>query len=220
MKHVRAKRGPILKRPFFEMDEIEEICTSELRAAGLFPDLPSPIRIERFIEKRFGVTPEYVSIPDGVLGYTAFSKKGVDSMYISAELDEDKSTGSQRRARSTLAHEAGHGLLHAHLFMGVSGHDLFEGHQPDGQKILCREVAGVSGQGYDGQWWEFQANKAMAALLLPKELVHRVIQPLRSLLDDSPMLPADRKADAIRILSETFDVNPIMAELRMKDLKI
>jgi hypothetical protein len=54
-------------------------CTDELRAVKLLPDRTEAIRIERFIEKRFGVTPEYADLPEGILGMMQFPARGMAS---------------------------------------------------------------------------------------------------------------------------------------------
>jgi hypothetical protein len=58
MKTFRAKKGPFQERPFYSTQEIEQICVDELSAAGFLPARPEAVRIERFIEKRFGLTLE------------------------------------------------------------------------------------------------------------------------------------------------------------------
>src|ERR1039457_2894087 len=116
MKTFRSESGPFAERPHFEPSEIDRICDDELRKVGLYPSLPEAIRIDRFVEKRFGVVPLYEDLPEGVLGFTKFGKRGVEAIVISAALDAEKGKVAERRVRTTLAHEAGHGLLHAYLF--------------------------------------------------------------------------------------------------------
>jgi hypothetical protein len=53
---IRSTAGPFFQRPYFKPGEIEQICTKELRAAGLYPSRPEAIRIDRFIEKRLNGT--------------------------------------------------------------------------------------------------------------------------------------------------------------------
>jgi hypothetical protein len=91
MRIYRAKQGPFHERPFFEQNEIEALCLEELRKVGLLPSAPQEIRIERFVEKRFGTTPVYEDLPDGVLGFTRFSPKGVAAIVISRVLSEEES---------------------------------------------------------------------------------------------------------------------------------
>src|SRR3990172_6177290 len=142
MKTFRAKSGPFQEQPFYKADEIERMCASELREAGLYPARPEPIRVERFIEKRFKVTPAYEDLPDGVLGWTKFGATGVDSIIVSRSLGDADGVVAERRVTSTLAHEAGHGLLHAHLFvLGLENMSLFpKGADVDSSRILCRDL--------------------------------------------------------------------------------
>jgi hypothetical protein len=223
MKTYRDKSGQFSERPHFEPIEIDRICDDELRKAGLFPSTPAAVRIERFVEKRFGVTPEYDDLPEGVLGYTRFGDKGVEAIVISAALDAAKGKVAERRVRTTLAHEAGHGLLHAYLFaLGERPLNLFDRDSQSDHKILCRDIQGEEQRGriYDGRWWEFQANRAMGSILCPRSLVE---QSLTSFLLPSGSLgimnlDTSRREEAIRALSETFDVNPIVARYRVDDL--
>ena len=75
MKTFRSKSGPFSQRPHFEPSEIDRICADELRKQGLYPNSPEAIRIDRFVEKRFGIVPQYEDPPDGVLGFTKFSRR-------------------------------------------------------------------------------------------------------------------------------------------------
>jgi hypothetical protein len=148
MRTYRSKAGPFAEQPFYEPFEIESICVDELQKLNLYPSDPAPIRIDRFIEKRFGVAPTYEDLPHGLLGFTLFGEKGVEKIVVAKSLDDEGTRPAERRLRTTLAHEAGHGLLHAHLFvLGSRPDSLFgDGLAHDAQKILCRE-GGVSGIG-------------------------------------------------------------------------
>jgi hypothetical protein len=42
MKNLKARSGPFSERPFYEHDEIDEMCIDELHKAGLYPITPSP----------------------------------------------------------------------------------------------------------------------------------------------------------------------------------
>lgn len=223
MKNFRAKTGPFAEQPFFKPEEIEETCLNELKKLDLLPVEPSPIRIERFIEKKFGVSEQYEELEEGILGFTKFGKKGVEEIYVARSLDDEGTNVSRRRIRTTLAHEVGHGLLHSQLFaLGVGRPTLFNNEQPDEPKILCREVIGTSSRSskYDGRWWEYQANKAMAALLLPRPLVQEAMKDFletRGLLGGE-VLTDTKREKAIFKISEIFDVNPIVARFRIADL--
>jgi hypothetical protein len=227
MKTYRSNSGPFTEKPFFKPDEIESICADELQKLDLYPAEPSAIRIDRFIEKRFGIQPTYVDLPGGLLGFTLFGTKGVEQIVVAKALDDEGTKPAERRLRTTLAHEGGHGLLHAHLFaFGTRPESLFgDGLATDSPKILCRG-GGISGSEGSTQrkppyrWYEFQANQAMSALLLPKELVGKALAPL--LIAQGTFgqlgLPARTRDDAMRLLVSTFDVNPIVAKIRLEAL--
>ncbi|MFA6919246.1 MAG: hypothetical protein WC244_04055 [Patescibacteria group bacterium] len=225
MKYFKAKKGPVKKQPFFSLDEIEEICTTELRKVELLPMDPESIRIDRFIEKRFGNILEYEDLGDKILGYSHFGPSGVNKIAISKLLDEDGNIPAERRLRTTLAHECGHCLLHAHLFVdGLPAKNLF-GEDSNGEaKIFCRDIVGVSSdaenKGYKGNWWEYQANKAMSALLMPRVLVYKAIQPylVKSGFLQAPKLKESERVRAEKELANIFNVNPIVVRIKLTEL--
>lgn len=227
MRTYRSKTGPFAEQPFYELTEIESICMQELQKLDLLPSGPAPIRIDRFIEKRFDIQPTYEDLPKGLLGFTRFGAKGVEQIVVAKALDDEGTKPAERRLRTTLAHEGGHGLLHAHLFvLGTLPDSLFgDGLAPDASKILCRE-GGVSGTEDAAKkkppyrWWEFQANQAMGVLLLPKPLAEKALAPMLAVQGTfgSLALPASRREDAIRLLAATFDVNPVVARIRLEAL--
>lgn len=220
MKSFRAKSGPFQERPYYSDAEIENICSDELRAAALYPGSPSPVRIDRFIEKRF-VTPTYDDLGEGILGLTVFGSGGVKEIIVSSTLEEDGSPASRRRIRTTLAHEGGHGLFHTHLFaLAAPTKPLFgDFSNPAAPKVLCRDEAKV-GTGYQGQWWEFQANKAIGALLMPKKLVEAALEGFHVATGSFGFTSLDttRRDEAIRLLVDVFDVNPAVARIRLGQL--
>jgi hypothetical protein len=223
MKTFRSKSGPFSERPHFEPSEIDRICADELRKQGLYPNMPDAVRIDRFVEKRFGVTHEYAELPEGVLGFTKFSTSGVAAIVVSAALDAEKGKAAERRVRTTLAHEAGHGLLHAYLFaLDDKPLHLFDADSHSDHKILCRDVQGEErkSRAYDGRWWEFQANRAIGGLLCPKALVQEAIKPylVPSGSLGAVTLDENRREGAIRTLAEIFDVNPIVIKIRINEL--
>jgi hypothetical protein len=228
MRSYRATSGPFAERPFYELKEIERICTDELHGVGLYPSRPEPVRVERFIEKHFHVSPTYEELPHGVLGYTRFNRDGVEAIVVSCALCEKSSRTADRRINTTLAHEGGgHGLLHAHLFvLGGDTRSLFEGDADIGSaRILCRDDAptedGQAGRRtYRGRWWEFQANQAMGALLLPRKLVEQCLQGImsRSGALGHPVLPGARREAAVSLVADVFDVNPVVARIRLGEL--
>lgn len=226
MKTYRAKAGPFAEQPFYEPAEVEAICTDELQKLKLYPSDPAPIRIDRFIEKRFSVQPTYDDLPAGLLGFTRFGPKGVAEVVVAKALDSEGTIPAERRLRTTLAHEGGHGLLHAHLFaFDSSPRSLFgDGLASDAPKILCRD-GGVTGTEVAAKkppyrWWEFQANLAMSALLLPKALVETAVASM--LVAEGAfgfkVLPNARREGAVRLLADVFNVNPIVARIRLEGI--
>jgi len=225
MKTYRTTSGPFTEKPFYKPQEIEAICIDELRKAELLPSSPEPIRVERFIVKRFNVHPDYDNLPDGVLGFTEFGPNGVQGITISKALSEEGGKVAERRINTTLAHEAGHGLLHAHLFvLGENFQPLFgKDVDPNKPKILCRDnsIQGLQGfKGTNNPWWEIQANLVIGPLLMPKVLVMTALEPFCIKMGKLgwPVPDRSRQEEAVKALSEIFDVNPIVAKIRLETL--
>jgi len=224
MKTYRGANEAFVERPFFKPGEIDRICAAELREFSLYPAGPSPIRIDRFVEKRFGIQVSYDDLPDGLLGLTEFGANGVEAIIIARELDSEGTRTAERRIRTTIAHEGGHGLLHTHLLaLGAPGRRLFgDAVDPDSSRILCRSGTHTAQKDkrYGGQWWEYQANQAMSALLLPRDLVANALANVlvaRGHLG-ARMLEPERREQAARILADVFDVNGVVARIRLGDL--
>ncbi len=142
---------------------------------------------------------------------------------VAKALDAEKGKVAERRVRTTLAHEAGHGLLHSYLFaLDEKPLHLFDADSHSDHKILCRDVQGDErkSRAYDGRWWEFQANRAMGGLLCPKTLVQEALNPF---LVTSGSLGAvtlyeKRREEAAHALADIFDVNPIVAKIRITEI--
>lgn len=219
MKTIRTRNGPFAERPHYKLSEIDRTCADALKSTGLLPDSPEPVRIERFIEKYFNVSPRYEPLPDGVLGFTEFGKDGVKAIVVSTALDDEGSKVAERRIRTTLAHEGGHGLFHMHLFaLGEKPQSLFD--DDDARpEILCRDIQGEGAAhgGYDGRWWEYQANRAIGGLLLPRPLIRKAVEPFCKAKGGLglPAIKADERERAVRELAGIFDVNPIVARIRL-----
>lgn len=218
MKTLRANHGPFRQRPFLTDTEIENTCIDELQRVGLLPAEPQAIRIDRFIEKNFGSPAEYEDLPEGILGLTRFGSKGVQAIVLSNQLEADGSVPGQRRVRTTLAHEAGHGMLHGYLFALGTAQPLFgDWSERNKPKVLCRDHERTH---YQGEWWELQANKAMGSLLMPKHLVFKALTPF--LTPDGSLggqrLQEHSREKTVRELAEIFDVNPVVARFRLDAL--
>lgn len=220
---MKPFRSNSYKAPYFTPSQIDNMCCDELRGVGLLPNSPEPIRIDRFIEKRFNVSPQYEDLPDGVLGFTRFGKDGVKAVVISASLDAEGGRVPARRVRTTIAHEGGHGLLHAHLFaLDEIPLHLFDQDSQSGDQILCRDVHGDEKKAhrYDGRWWEVQANRAMSSFLCPKPLVQAAMKQFLSPagLLGVEVLAENRREEAARALAELFDVNAAVTRIRISEM--
>ena len=168
MRELPDRGGRLPYRLWYEESEIESIAARELALAGRPTLAGRPATdVEALLELHLGVVPEYTWLPRGVLGATEFTARGELRLQVSAELSmrADRDGAAEKLLRSTLAHEAAHVLLHRILFLKES-RDLFGGLASRSE--LCRSV-GLPQPGYQGEWWEWQANRGMAALLLPAD---------------------------------------------------
>ena len=228
MKTYRSHAGPFAERPFYEDEELEIIATDELRKAGLLPSRPSPVRIDRFVEKRFNLVPEYGDLGHGILGFTQFGAKGPEAVVLARFLAEEGSRSSERRLNSTLAHEAGHMLLHGHLFIlersGSSQRLIDDDLDEANQRILCRtdsdSTPDVGRARYDGRWWEYQANQMIGRLLMPRGLVNMALNPVLEPVGGlgATALDPGRRDEAGLLLADVFEVNPAAAHVRVNKL--
>lgn len=208
----------------FDKAEIDRMCEDALREAKMLPVAPEPIRIDRFIEKYFGCRFAYEEIADGVLGCTMFKADGgIALVTVSPSLDDGTVVG-RRRSRSTSAHEGGHCLMHPILFMqNPDQMDLEYKENLDFglRRIMCRseDLAG-RGKGYDGRWWEYQANRAIGGFLLPRRLVTAAVGHLlkRTELLGTEILDGSVRQEAESVVAEVFDVNPVVARIRLAEM--
>jgi Zn-dependent peptidase ImmA (M78 family) len=125
---------------------------------------------------------------------------------ISAALSEraDTELGAERLLRTTVAHEAAHVVLHRILFLQQS--EAMFGSRPSRQE-LCRDVRFTDR--YAGEWWEWQANRGMAALVLPKSAVTTLVRDVRAGADEGTL-----EAELARV----FNVSRRAAGYRLQQL--
>jgi hypothetical protein len=199
--------------PWFAPGEIDQIVDDELDNAG-HPLLGNGVAtdVEKFIEAHLGIQPDLRDLPEGVQGATKFSRTGKAEIWMDAKLF-DRSVqhdGARHRTRSTLAHEAGHVILHSAVYIEDGIQDLFRPPLETGP-VLCRTGSiGYGGSNTDKLEW--QANQAMGALLMPRGRFTREIQALRvSMVPESKMAP---------ILAERFDVSEVAASIRMGAVRV
>lgn len=176
MRELRDPHGRMPYRLWYDDREIDTIMEDELRRSGIARIGEAAVDVDAFIEGYLRITPEYVDLPAGVQGATDFFRDGSVRMRISAELAARaarQDRGAEHLIRTTLAHEAAHVELHRLLFLQQS--EALFGSQPS-RRELCRDVRQVS-SGYTGEWWEWQANRGMAALLMPRSEIVRIAGP-------------------------------------------
>ena len=225
---VRRTSGSVFGQEiFFEKSEIDQMCEEALRSAQMLPQVPEPIRIERFIEKHFGCQVVYEEVADGVLGCTAFTATGrVALVAISPRLEGGSDVG-RRRSRATAAHEAGHCLMHAMLFMGQQTGSLFDSQAEENwdfkeRRVLCRlqDIDAATKTRYDGRWWEYQANRAIGGFLLPRKLVSQAVSAYLEKVGNmgAEVLGPESRHDAEMHVVRIFDVNPIVAKIRLTEM--
>lgn len=172
-------------RIWFDDAEIEHLVEDELRKAGLMPTPSDPVTdLERFVEIYLRCPlDQYGELPHEVLGLTEFRRGRRPSISINrsltgSALDEDESPpGVLGRWRATLAHEACHVILHRVLFeLDENQGELFVGSTGDDRHLMrcLKRDVGYASRG--GDWREVQANKGMAAMLMPARVFKKVVR--------------------------------------------
>lgn len=219
--------GIFLKTEFIPDKRIERRAIEELQSVGLMPDKPGPVAIDQFCDFKWGMPEDYKDLPPEVLGYAGFTHNGFDRIVINTALEGDLSQTARRRVRSTIAHEIGHAILHEKMFVEKMLYDQNQGllfgemeRKPmmDVRKIVCREGDVFGGIG-KSPWYEVQANKFMAAILMPKPLFYQVVEPFLLSYDDRTASPTMRMRyyGKIEEVSETFNVSREMARIAVEN---
>ncbi|HEY2955875.1 MAG TPA: hypothetical protein VGK89_11575 [Candidatus Eisenbacteria bacterium] len=201
--------------------------------ARVGPDVFAPgagVDVDAVLEHAFGVVPDFVDLPEGLLGRTHFAADGQFTVEVSRVLSEraEHDHVARRRLRSTLGHECGHGAYHAHLHLADEKTlSLFgDSTTPRAARILCRHesvdaVSAGARPRYNGHWWEYQANRGMAALLLPRRhFADRVSTACatRGVATVEAVVRTGEGEPLVRALADVFDVNPVMVLYRLQDL--
>lgn len=227
MRQYPAKDGPFPIRLHFEPQEMDDMCVQALRESKFLPSTPGRVRIDAFLESHFGCPIDYDDFPPEILGCTEFTAKGrVQRIAVARSLAENAEDDvARRRLNATFAHEGGHALFHASLFITSGEQRQFASENVDFEKrrILCRPADfNINGSAPRGpyRWWEYQANRAIGGFLMPQRLVFAALEPLLKMspITQTPRLPRDDREKAARLLADVFDVNPAAARIRLGGL--
>lgn len=234
---MRRYRGPDgHERLWFDPAEIEGMMEEELRRAALLPTGASPVvDIEAFIERHLGARlDQYSDLEPEVLGLTEFRAGQRPRVAINRDLtgaaldDEEQPPGILGRWRATLAHEAAHILMHRSLHEPPAGQLQLFAQERDDPSVLAlmrclkRDVSFADARAYD--WREVQANKGMAALLMPRPVFVAVLRELLALEDPGTLvmgLPREgsrQLATLTRELGARFEVSRQAAHIRLSAL--
>ena len=218
-------------RLYFEAHEFEEMMDDLRARAGtdVFKE-GSGIDIDLVLLRAFGLEADYVDLPADVLGRTVFDRMGNARVELNRDLDRAASSDdlAQRRLRTTLAHEVGHVACHSTLFIeDTKTMSLFPEDGSRGQEgILCREASvGTHGEyedrRYRGEWWEYQANQCMAAVLLPRELFREkangAVESMGAKSFKEALLRGSGEK-VLRLLADCFNVSQEAVFYRMQEL--
>ena len=230
MRSYRGAAGD--QRLWFEPDEIETIIEDELRKAGMMPSVEHPVTdLERFVEQYLGSPlDQYADLPSDVLGVTEFRPGKPPAVSINTDLTgsaldcDDSPLGLSGRWRATVAHEATHVLLHRMLFE-VDEHQGLLFPDPaaadrDSSLMRCLK-RDVSYGPTVSDWREVQANRGMAALLMPRRVFERLAR--RDLIALGASRSGLRVGDPVvtqlvHRLAERFEVSRQAASIRLQTL--
>jgi hypothetical protein len=191
-----------IKAPFLRYGEVGKIAEDFLLECH--PSLELPIPIEYIIE--FNLELNIVPMPNL---YRTFRQSGFLSFdRTTIFIDEYQYDNFVEKYRFTLAHEIGHFVLHKALYEGLH----FESMQEYIEYLATfpsREL----------HWFETQAEWFAGQILVPtSQLEKQCIKLLESNKDqfcDGTNLLSDFWSYASNVLAESFDVNPIVVEIRI-----
>jgi hypothetical protein len=226
------------QRIWYESDEIEVIAEDELRRAGLMPWPDDPVTdLERLIEEHLKAQlDQYAQLPEGVLGLTRFGGSrplvSISSALTEAAEEDPPRPGKVGRWRATLAHEASHILMHRYLFdpamAPLASRSPDKAPAADGAVMRClhRDVNDVRTQdwahaGRRQDWREVQANRGMAALLMPGRVFKDVAFDQIAKLGLANLSTSPDSADTLAAaMATTFQVSRQAALIRLGTLQL
>jgi hypothetical protein len=220
MRNYRGPEGD--ERIWYDESDIEQIMEDELRRAGLLPSADAPaVDVEAFIEEHLRASlDQHAALGAKVLGLTEFRVGIAPAIRINADLTgsamdgEWTPPGVKGRWRMTLAHEASHIVLHRSLYeLNPNQTAMFA--DPNGTAgpvlLRCRKD-GVAPYRPNRDWREVQANRGMAALLMPKALFLKAANRELGHFGDGGLDGMARR------LAQQFEVSREAARIRLTTL--
>ncbi|MFH1496529.1 MAG: hypothetical protein ABII82_01770, partial [Verrucomicrobiota bacterium] len=206
-------------------------------ANQLLPDQPREVDVDSLVQKLFGFTPTYTDPGDGILGFIRFDEAKPAVIIIAESLAKLGSDTTEHRRRSTLAHEIGHGRLHAGPFTELvqakrSGYatELVRSPGTTQASFACRakdirdnerdKSPALSGLAQWERMAEWQANRYMAAVTAPARLVRMAVAEALHTSDEHAhfALTAELRARLAPEISERFNVSRQLADIRLAEL--
>ncbi len=226
MRWVRDRTGRFIWRPWYNKEEIDDICeeamTRFLRTRhGLVTYPVSTDDLTRFIEQEADDLDLYADLTvyggNGVdvEGMTTFVWGGRPRVQIARTLSVAK--GREPRLRTTLAHELGHVLLHN--FTGERAMDDL----PQVSGDVFTEPTTVRPTGPTTEvpqvdWMEWQARYACGALLMPVTALQDAISPGRDPTGPQATLAGAAFGRLIDHVQGYFLVSAAAAHTRLRQL--
>ena len=224
------------QRIWYEQSDIEQVMSEQLRKAKQRLTLANPVPdLESFVENYLGVDlDQYATLDKDVLGLTEFNGSQSPRMQISVTLTEaadavPPSLGMRGRWRATIAHEAAHVVLHRYLFdpamvpirqgdvrdpieMAVQSGEL--------KRMQCLhrdiDVTRSVPTRVARDWREIQANRGMAALLMPESIFMRVAAMNGAVKGNPVGGETDNGIKLIADVATAFEVSKQAASFRLR----
>ncbi|MBX3291532.1 MAG: hypothetical protein KF881_01425 [Acidobacteria bacterium] len=151
---------------------------------------------EQYLPNRFGIETCYEEMSHGIHGYTDPTEL---RCAVAISLIDSKDLPTVRFGRSTIGHEIGHAILHAHQFRRKKAASAFMHDDEHASQYLFRKSEIAVYENPEWQAWEF-----CKSLFVPRIAVEKAI--------------AD--GCSIRDLSEITNLNPAFIESRLRGLKM
>ncbi len=227
MREYKTRSGA--RAIWLSEEENETIIEDELRKAGMFPSAANPVlEVEGFLERYLCVKlDQHAPLEPGVLGVTEFFAGAQPKVSINRDLtgamEEEGELSVLGRWRATLAHEASHVILHRAVFeLNERQHDMFAPTDSgsSSQKLMRCLKRNVFFRSGGSEWHEVQANRGMAAMLMPKEIFSAAAIAAKEKMNSLPGRAPLSNDELTSVLAEQFKVSRQAAAIRLATLSI